>query len=123
VRLLSPVEQAYLNGTREFTKSQQRYIRCRLRKKLRVMGEDIASCNNTVAAALQPGCNGPKNLLTADIVNEILGPAELRSRDLRLTSPQLLSALPSTGGGAYRPTAQQTAANVLAAVPKTAAIS
>lgn len=49
MRLLSPVEQAYLDGTREFTKTQQRYIRCRLRKKLRLVNEQ--SCN--AAARLQ----------------------------------------------------------------------
>ena len=56
---LSPVEQAYLNGTREFTNAQKRYIRCRLRKKLKLLDE--RSCN--VAAALQQSCNGPYNLL------------------------------------------------------------
>ena len=67
----SPVERAYLEGTKEFTKAQQRYVRCRLSKKLRIMGEDVASCNNnnnnTVAAALQPGCNGPHTLLPLEV--------------------------------------------------------
>jgi hypothetical protein len=40
---LSPVEQAYLNGTRQFTKPQQRYIRYRLNKKLRLLGEELTS--------------------------------------------------------------------------------
>lgn len=39
MKLLSPVEEAYLSGTREFTKSQQRYIRYRLRKKLKLIDE------------------------------------------------------------------------------------
>lgn len=39
MRLLSPVEQSYLSGTRQFTKSQQRYIRYRLKKKLRLLDE------------------------------------------------------------------------------------
>jgi hypothetical protein len=39
MRLLSPVEEAYLNGTRDFTKAQQRYIRYRLKKKLRLLDE------------------------------------------------------------------------------------
>jgi hypothetical protein len=43
VRVLSPVEQAYLSGTRDFTKPQQRYIKCRLKKKLRLLNEE--SCN------------------------------------------------------------------------------
>jgi hypothetical protein len=40
---LSPVEQAYLNGTRQFTKPQQRYIRYRLNKKLRLLSEELTS--------------------------------------------------------------------------------
>lgn len=40
--LLSKVEQAYLSGTRDFTKSQQRYMRYRLRKKLRLLNEELA---------------------------------------------------------------------------------
>jgi hypothetical protein len=38
-RLLSPTEQAYLNGSRQFSNAQQRYIRLRLKKKLRLMDE------------------------------------------------------------------------------------
>jgi hypothetical protein len=49
VRLLSPVEQSYLNGTRQFTKAQQRYIRYRLRKKLRAIDEQ---CRDAAAAKL-----------------------------------------------------------------------
>ena len=52
--LLSPTEQAYLNGTQEFTKAQQRYIRCRPKKKLRLLDEE----GRNAAAALQRGCNG-----------------------------------------------------------------
>jgi hypothetical protein len=39
MRLLSPIEEAYLNGTKDFTKAQQRYIRYRLKKKLRLLDE------------------------------------------------------------------------------------
>jgi hypothetical protein len=39
VRLLSPVEQAYLSGSREFTKPRSVYIRYRLKKKLRLLDE------------------------------------------------------------------------------------
>jgi hypothetical protein len=49
VLLLSPVEQAYLSGTRDFTKPQIRYIKCRLKKKLRRLDEQ--GCN--AAAMLQ----------------------------------------------------------------------
>ena len=54
-RFLSPTEQAYLNGTREFTKAQQRYIRCRIRKKLKLLNEELRSCS--VAADERAGCN------------------------------------------------------------------
>ena len=40
---LSKVEKAYLNGTTEFTKPQIRYIKCRLKKKLRRLDEQ--GCN------------------------------------------------------------------------------
>src|SRR5687767_13808845 len=50
---LTKVEKEYLDGSRQFTKSQQRYIRCRLRKKLRLLNEE--SCN--VAAALSERSN------------------------------------------------------------------
>ena len=50
---LTKVEKEYLDGSRELTKAQQRYIRCRLRKKLRLLNEE--SCN--VAAALSERSN------------------------------------------------------------------
>lgn len=50
--LLSPVEQAYLSGTRDFTKPQIRYIKCRLKKKLQQLDEQ--GCK---AATLQQCCN------------------------------------------------------------------
>ena len=40
---LSPIEQAYLNGTRQFTKPQQRYIRYRLNTQLRLLSEELTS--------------------------------------------------------------------------------
>ena len=38
--LLSPVEQAYLAHKEQFSKTKQRYVRYRLRKKLRLIIED-----------------------------------------------------------------------------------
>jgi hypothetical protein len=68
--VLSPVEQAYLSGTREFTKAQQRYIRCRLRKKLRLL--DAKGCN--AAAMLQRlegvGASSVVRILRRDSVYE-----------------------------------------------------
>ena len=50
---LTKVEKDYLDGTRQFTKAQQRYIRCRLRKKLRLINEE----SYNIAAALSERCN------------------------------------------------------------------
>jgi hypothetical protein len=55
---LTKVEKEYLDGTRKFTKTQQRYVRCRLRKKLRLLNEE--SCN--VAAALSERSNAAATL-------------------------------------------------------------
>ena len=59
---LTKVEKEYLDGTRQFAKAQQRYIRCRLRKKLRLLNEE--SCN--VAAALSERNNA---VATMDLRN------------------------------------------------------
>ncbi len=60
-RLFSPVEQAYLSNTKQFTKAQQRYIRYRLKKKLRLIDEsrDAAAAmllrlDNTTSLVAQP---------------------------------------------------------------------
>jgi hypothetical protein len=45
---------------RAFTKAQQRYIRCRLKKKLRLLDEES---RNAAAALLQRGCNAPNSLV------------------------------------------------------------
>ena len=50
---LTNVEKEFLDGSRQFTQAQQRYIRCRLRKKLRLLNKE--SCN--VAAALSERSN------------------------------------------------------------------
>ena len=50
---LTNAEKQYLDGSRQFTKAQQRYMRCRLRKKLRLLNDE--SCN--VAAALRERSN------------------------------------------------------------------
>jgi hypothetical protein len=69
------VKQAFLNGTRNFTKAQQRYIRYRLKKKLRLLDEsrDAAAAqllrlDTTVA---QPGRGLPN--IEKDIIKESLG--------------------------------------------------
>ncbi len=40
---LSKVEQAYMSGTREFTKAQARCIRYRINKKLKLLDRDAVS--------------------------------------------------------------------------------
>jgi hypothetical protein len=50
---LTNAEKQYLDGSRQFTKAQQRYMRCRLRKKLSLLNDE--SCN--VAAALRERSN------------------------------------------------------------------
>jgi hypothetical protein len=56
VEFLTPTEQAYLNNTKDFTNDQKRYIRCRLKKKLRQLGGDeLNSCS--VAAMEHERCN------------------------------------------------------------------
>jgi hypothetical protein len=53
--LITPVEEAFLNNTRHFTNAQKRYIGCRLKKKLRLLEQQLNSCN--VALAERSGCN------------------------------------------------------------------
>ena len=67
VTLLTQTERDFLDGTREFTKPQQRYIRCRLKEKLRLLGDElqlygIPYSSSSVAAntsgSIVAGCNG-----------------------------------------------------------------
>ena len=94
---LTKVENEYLDGTRTFTKAQQRYIRCRLRKKLRLLNEE--SCN--VAAALSERSNAAATLdlrnynkISAGSGNFALssfsGSPKQRSED-RISNPRVLS--------------------------------
>ena len=61
-KFLTPTEEAYLNKTKEFTNAQQRYIRCRLKKKLRLLSEQVNSCN--VAADERAGCDSWSSLVS-----------------------------------------------------------
>jgi hypothetical protein len=51
--LLSKIERAYLSGTREFTKKQQRDIRYRLRKKLKTLGEELQPMGISTATTIE----------------------------------------------------------------------
>src|ERR671917_491752 len=94
---LTKVEKEYLEGTRQFTKDQQRYIRCRLRKKLRLLNEE--RCN--VAAALSERSNAAAtvdlrnyNKISAGSGNFALSSfsdsPKQRSED-RISNPRVLS--------------------------------
>ena len=94
---LTKVEKEYLDGTRQFTKAQQRYIRCRLRKKLRLLNEE--SCS--VAAALIESSNAAATLnlrnynkISAGSGNFVLSSCsdcpKQRSED-RISNPRVLS--------------------------------
>jgi hypothetical protein len=48
IHLLSPVEQAYLQDREQFSKVKQRYVRYRLRKKLRSLGQELGGIDNNV---------------------------------------------------------------------------
>ena len=87
---LTPAELAFLNGTRQFTKAQARYMRCRLNKKLRGLGAElselqrlsrIAGCN-AAAANEREGCNGPNNLLLKQAGPRGFDPLTCGSEDL-----------------------------------------
>jgi hypothetical protein len=111
VRLLSPIEQAYLNGTREFTKAQQRYIRYRLKKKLRLLDEsrDAAAAkllrlDKLVAGqpgrALPGGCNNTNSEKEGALggIPDVF--RRFRTRDLYLTKVTLYQAeLPRQSNG------------------------
>ena len=55
---LTNVEKEFLDGSRQFTQAQQRYIRCRLRKKLRLLNEQ----SRNVAAAMRERSNAAATL-------------------------------------------------------------
>jgi hypothetical protein len=53
---LTPTEKAFLDGTRQFTNAQKRYIRCRLNKKLSHFDKELTElqrCSVAAAATLQ----------------------------------------------------------------------
>jgi hypothetical protein len=94
---LTKVEKEYLDGTRQFTKAQQRYIRCRLRKKLRLLNEQ----SRNVAAAMRERSNADATLdlrnynkISAGSGNFVLSSfsdiPKQRSED-RISNPRVLS--------------------------------
>ena len=111
IRLLSPIEEAYLNGTKDFTRAQQRYIRYRLKKKLRLLevSRDAAAAallrlsndnNNNNDLVAQPAERGfvfdneRKNRSPSRDLNPGR-PLSVLLGDLRFTKPSLLNSNPS----------------------------
>ena len=66
---LSPSEQNYLSNNEQFSKAKQRYIRYRLNRNLRLLGEDLTSGGISqdiaVAASAVSVANGPHMLLSS----------------------------------------------------------
>jgi hypothetical protein len=83
---LTKVEKEYLDGSRQFTKAQQRYIRCRLGKKLRLLNEQ--SCN--VAAALSERSNAAATLDLRNYNKSSAGSGNF-VRFPRISNPRVLS--------------------------------
>ena len=71
---LSKTEQAYLNGTSEFTKPQARSIRYRINKKLKLLGRDgVATGAAPIAASeFRDGMN--KNG-TDSLLSQVIAPS------------------------------------------------
>ena len=89
---LTKVEKEYLDGTRQLTKAQQRYIRCRLRKKLRLLNEQ--SCN--VAAAMSERGNAAATLDLRNYNKSSAGSGRLvpltsQREDADISNPRVLS--------------------------------
>jgi hypothetical protein len=81
MRLLSPVEEAYLNGTRDFTKAQQRYIRYRLKKKLRLLDESRDAAAAAAAMLLR---------LESSLVRIPLSDIPCNKREERSSGPDVI---------------------------------
>jgi hypothetical protein len=114
VRLLSPVEQTYLNGTREFTKTQQRYIRYRLRKKLRLADEQsCAAAAGLLRLEEGKGEDSLVRIAPTPIGIPIGDENEKRARRASISGPAVI----------FTTAVATTTTAPLAAVPKTAAIS
>ena len=94
---LTNVEKEFLDGSRQFTQAQQHYIRCRLRKKLRLLNEQ----SRNVAAAMRERSNAAATLdlrnynkISAGSGNFVLSSfsdiPKQRSED-RISNPRVLS--------------------------------
>ncbi|HEX2471318.1 MAG TPA: hypothetical protein VHJ59_01070 [Nitrososphaera sp.] len=55
MQILSDSERKYLEDPEQFSKLKERYTRYRLRKKLRLMTEELQRCSAIAAAASQRG--------------------------------------------------------------------
>jgi hypothetical protein len=63
--LLSPTEQAYLQNKEQFSKAKQRYVKCRLKKKLRLLEESYSAVFGTAGPPLRGSGNRGTEALRA----------------------------------------------------------
>jgi hypothetical protein len=94
VRVLSPNEKALLDGNHDFTRVKQRYIRYRLKKKLRLLDEsrDAAAAQllrlegeDSLVRIPQPtGGLSLENFNDYEVIDKkVSGPGEIRTPDPR----------------------------------------
>ena len=94
---LTNVEKGFLDGFRQFTQAQQRYIRCRLKKKHRLLNEQ----SSNVAAAVRERSNAAATIDLGDynkssagsgnfVLSSFSGSPKRRSED-RISNPRVLS--------------------------------
>jgi hypothetical protein len=96
--LLSPSEKALINGSHNFSKDKQRYLRYRIRKKLRLVEEE----GRSAAAALPPRYRSPNNLPTTSMNIGTLIQEALTRRKVERGSPSLV------GRGIANPMSERT---------------
>jgi hypothetical protein len=98
--LLSPTEQAYVNGTRDFSKAQQRYLGYRIKKKFSRLGVAAAAAASECRDAAAASRDGPNGLVAQPgyyyIEKNSLG-RELNPRPLPLYGGKILLFLPYQG--------------------------
>ena len=102
---LSPSEQNYLSNNEQFSKAKQRYIRYRLNRKLRLLGEDLTSggISQDIAVATAPPasvaatvhtcyCHGLVAIIHLHESKKVI--SGLGGMELKIQTSPLLDALP-----------------------------
>jgi len=118
---LTKVEREYLDGTRQFTKAQQRYIRCRLRKKLRLLNDHC--CN--FAASMRERSNANATIDSRNynersagsgnfvLLRRISNPRVLSDMGLAIPRPTRLPPVLTAGLGDPRSVLGATLSNII----------